>query len=85
MLKRMKKIITLYSIFLLIFFRVSFTQTNNGSISEYNDQYSSFIEDMYDENISLNSIPITRIPKTSDFKPRDKKNFTLALYMAADN
>lgn len=85
MLKHMKKIITLYSIFLLIFFTISFTQTNNGSIAEYNDQYSSFIEDMYDENISLNSIPITRIPKTSDFKPRDKKNFTLALYMAADN
>jgi len=85
MLKSIKKNALLRSIFLLLVLIVSFVYASQENISEHSDQYSTFIKDMYDDNISLDSIPITRIPKTSDFKPREKKDFTLALYMAADN
>jgi len=85
MLKPIKKITTPCSAFLVLFFITSCVTAAQEYAYEYSNQYTSFIEEMYDENISLNSIPITRVPKDSDFKPRDKKDFTLALYMAADN
>jgi hypothetical protein len=65
----------------LVFFSVSRTQ----SLPENSNQYAPGIEDTYDGTLSLSSIPITQIQKKSDFQPKDPKNFTLALYMAADN
>ncbi len=73
-----------YCIFIGIpsfFAATTFRASDFGSSKVSND----FFDDLFDETNTLANIPITRVPKVQKFKTQPLKDFTFALYMAADN
>lgn len=49
------------------------------------DRFNDFLEESTNETNALENIPITRVSNFEDFKTQPIKDFTFALYMAADN
>lgn len=56
-----------------------------NAIDDASIELTNFFEDIFDESESINNIPITRGPNLTDIKTQPQKDFTLAVYMAADN
>ena len=76
---------------LLLFLAFAFFQTkvlfaeDIDSAIEPTDDYAYFFDTLLDESDVIDRIPITRIHKPKEIKKQPIKDFTFALYMAADN
>lgn len=55
------------------------------TIIDYSKQSADFFSEILDDSETLDQIPIKNIPLTKEFKTLPLKEWTFALYMAADN
>lgn len=74
-----------FLLFISLFTSISLLSKHDDYIIDSADESSDFFDGLFDDSIALDRIPITRVPNLKDFKKQQVKDFTFALYMAADN